>query len=243
MQHGPSLPGETLPGSPSLRTKQQTVMAIVLFGSPGSGKGTQAKLLTQRLRIPHISTGDMLRERIRAGVLLERAVARMHSGELVSDELVNRMVEERLSQPDAANGFILDGYPRTVDQGEHLNMWVDARGIPEVVIHLAVDYNSIIARLTGRRVCPRCGTLYNLATKPPKVDELCDLDGEKLIVRDDDREDVIRQRLSAYERQTRPVLEFYRSSGRRLLEVDASTDPPAIVFDKICQAIDCHDRA
>lgn len=217
--------------------------AIVLFGSPGSGKGTQAKLLTQRLRIPHISTGDMLRERIRDGMEMNGAKALMQSGELVSDGVVNLMVEQRLSQPDAANGFILDGYPRTVDQGEHLNTWVDARGIPEVVIHLAVDYNSIIARLTGRRVCPRCGTLYNLATKPPKVDELCDLDGEKLIVRDDDREDVIGQRLSAYERQTRPVLEFYRAAGRRLLEVDASKDPPAIVFEKICQAIDCHDRA
>jgi adenylate kinase len=219
------------------------VTAIVLFGSPGSGKGTQAKLLTQRLRIPHISTGDMLRERIRDGMEMNGAKALMQSGELVSDGVVNLMVEQRLSQPDAANGFILDGYPRTVDQGEHLNTWVDARGIPEVVIHLAVDYNSIIARLTGRRVCPRCGTLYNLATKPPKVDELCDLDGEKLIVRDDDREDVIGQRLSAYERQTRPVLEFYRAAGRRLLEVDASKDPPAIVFEKICQAIDCHDRA
>jgi adenylate kinase len=219
------------------------VTAIVLFGSPGSGKGTQAKLLTQRLRIPHISTGDMLRERIRDGVEMNGAKALMQSGELVSDGVVNRMVEERLSQPDATNGFILDGYPRTVDQGEHLNAWVDGRGIPEVVIHLAVDYNIIIARLTGRRVCPRCGTLYNLATKPPKVDELCDLDGEKLIVRDDDREDVIRQRLAAYERQTRPVLEFYRAAGRRLLEVDASKDPPGIVFEKICQAIDSHDRA
>jgi adenylate kinase len=157
--------------------------------------------------------------------------------------VVNRMVEERLSQADAANGFILDGYPRTVDQGKHLNSWLDERGIGEVVIHLAVDYNSIIARLTGRRVCPRCGTLYNLATKAPKVDELCDLDGEKLIVRDDDREDVIRQRLSAYERQTRPVLDFYRAAGTRLVEVDASQDPPAKVFEKICQAIDCHDRA
>jgi adenylate kinase len=218
-------------------------MAIVLFGSPGSGKGTQAKLLTQRLHVPHISTGDMLRERIRGGTEMSGAAALMQSGELVSDGVVNQMVVERLSQPDAARGFILDGYPRTVDQGSHLNGWLDQHGIPEVVIHLAVDYNSIIARLTGRRVCPRCGTLYNLSTKPPKVDGLCDLDGEKLIVRDDDREDVIRQRLAAYERQTRPVLEFYRAAGRRLLEVDASKDPPQTVFEKICQAIDCHDRA
>jgi adenylate kinase len=218
-------------------------MAIVLFGSPGSGKGTQAKLLSQCLGIPHVSTGDMLRERIRAGVDLGPAAARMHSGELVRDELVNRLVEERLSQPDAASGFILDGYPRTVAQGEHLNQWLDSRKAGEVVVHLKVDYNIIIARLTGRRVCPRCGTLYNLSTKPPKVDELCDLDGEKLVIRDDDREEVIRRRLDAYEQQTRPVLDFYRAAGRRLFEVDASTDPPQKVFEKICQAINGHDCA
>jgi adenylate kinase len=218
-------------------------MALVLFGSPGSGKGTQAKLLSQCLGIPHVSTGDMLRERIRAGADLGPAAARMHSGELVRDELVNRLVEERLSQPDASNGFILDGYPRTVAQSEHLNQWLDARSVAEVVIHLKVDYNSIIARLTGRRVCPRCGTLYNLSTKPPKVDELCDLDGEKLIIRDDDQEYVIRRRLEAYEQQTRPVLDFYRDAGRRLVEVDASSDPPQKVFEKICQAINGHDRA
>jgi adenylate kinase len=218
-------------------------MAIVLFGSPGSGKGTQAKLLTERLGIPHVSTGDMLRERIRAGVDLGPAAARMHSGELVRDELVNRLVEERLSQPDAMKGFILDGYPRTVAQGEHLNEWLDSRGIDEVVIHLKVDYNSIIARLTGRRVCPRCGTLYNLSTKPPKVDELCDLDSEKLVIREDDREEVIRRRLDAYERQTRPVLEYYREAGIRLVEVDASSDPPGKVFEKIYQAIDGNDCA
>jgi adenylate kinase len=218
-------------------------MAIVLFGSPGSGKGTQAELLSQRLHIPHVSTGDMLRERIRAGAEMSAAAAKMHSGELVSDSIVNRMVEERLSQPDAAQGFILDGYPRTVDQGQNLNRWLDTRRIPEVVIHLVVDYNIIIARLNGRRVCPRCGTLYNLATKPPKVDELCDLDGEKLTIRDDDREDVIRRRLDAYERQTRPVLEFYRNAGRRLFEVNASNDPPEKVFQKICQALNCNDCA
>lgn len=218
-------------------------MAIVLFGSPGSGKGTQAELLTRRLGVPHVSTGDMLRERIRAGVDLGPAAARMQSGELVRDELVNRLVEERLSKPDAANGFILDGYPRTVTQGEHLDQWLDSRGIAEVVVHLKVDYNVIIARLSGRRVCPRCGTLYNLATKPPKVDELCDLDGEKLVVREDDREEVIRRRLEAYERQTRPVLDYYRNSGRRLFEVDASADTPERVFEKICQAINGNDRA
>ena len=217
--------------------------ALVLFGSPGSGKGTQAKLLHECLRIPHVSTGDMLRERIRQGIARTAVVATMQSGALVPDEVVNRIVEERLSLPDAANGFILDGYPRTLAQAEHLSRWLDGKQIREVVIYLAVDYNIIIARLTGRRQCPRCGTLYNLATQPPREDGLCDLDGEKLTIREDDAESVIRERLDAYERQTRPVLDWYRASGRRAITVDGSSDPPDLVFRKICQAIEAHDRS
>jgi adenylate kinase len=219
------------------------VKAIVLFGSPGSGKGTQAKLLTQCLSVPHISTGDMLRHRIRRGAAGTAMVATMQSGALVSDEVVNRMVEKRLSEPDAARGFVLDGYPRTMAQADHLHEWLEQRGVREVVIYLAVDYNIVIARLTGRRQCPRCGTLYNLATQPPRVDGLCDLDGEKLVIREDDNESVIRERLDAYERQTRPVLEHYKEAGRRVVEVDASNDPPETVFGKICQAIEADDRS
>jgi adenylate kinase len=224
------------------------VKAIVLFGSPGSGKGTQARLLTECLAIPHVSTGDMLRGRIRqeagmpAGVAAQVA-ATMQAGALVSDRVVDEMVEQRLSQADAAQGFVLDGYPRTRAQAERFCAWLDGRGIREVVIHLAVDYNVIIARLTGRRECPRCGTLYNVAFHPPKVDELCDLDGEGLVVRDDDREPVIRERLDAYERQTRPVLEYLRVAGRRVVEVDASNDPPELVYRKIIQAIETDDRS
>jgi len=218
------------------------VKAIVLFGSPGSGKGTQAKMLMQCLGIPHISTGDMLRDQIKSDGAVGRAVgAKMAAGSLVSDEVVNRMVQERLSQPDAARGFILDGYPRTIAQAEPLCQWLDQRGIREVVIHLAVDYNIIIARLTGRRQCPLCGTLYNLATQPPRVDSVCDLDGEPLVIRDDDREAVIRERLDAYDRQTRPVLEYFVSAGRRVIQVDASNDPPETVFQKICQAMETND--
>jgi adenylate kinase len=220
------------------------VKAIVLFGSPGSGKGTQARMISHCLGIPHISSGDMLRDRIRHGVAFGSSVAAtMHAGALVRDEVVNRIVEERLSQPDAARGFVLDGYPRTLDQASHLSAWFDGRGIREVVIYLAVDYNIVITRLTGRRQCPRCGTLYNLATQPPRVDEQCDLDGEKLVIREDDSEEVIRQRLDAYERQTRPVLEHFLSSGRRVIEVDASHDPPDAVFQKICQAMESDDRS
>lgn len=217
--------------------------AIVLFGSPGSGKGTQAKMLRDCLGAPHVSTGDMLRDEIRQGGLAGTAAgAKMAHGSLVSDAVVNRMVEERLSRPDAASGFILDGYPRTIAQAEHLSKWLDGRGIRELVIHLAVDYNIIIARLTGRRQCPRCGTLYNLATQPPRMDSVCDREGEKLVIRDDDREEVIRERLDAYERQTRPVLDYLHQAGRRVIVVEAGGDPPEAVFQKIRQAMD-HDRS
>ena len=186
----------------------------------------------------------MLRDGIRHGTEMGKGVeAAMHAGSLVSDELVNGIVVVRLGQPDAANGFVLDGYPRTRAQADYLCQWLDGRAIREVVIHLAVDYNVIFARLTGRRQCPHCGTLYNIVSRPPKQDGLCDLDGEKLVVRDDDSEAVIRERLSAYERQTRPVLDFYRESGRELVEVDASYDPPDVVFQKICQVIEPNDRA
>ena len=199
-------------------------------------------MLAECLRIPHVSTGDMLRERIRQGIAKEGVKQTMQSGSLVADDVVNRLVEERLSRPDAANGFILDGYPRTTAQAEHLCEWFKPRGIDEVVIHLAVDYNVIIARLAGRRQCPACGTLYNLASQPPRVDGLCDRDGTKLVVRDDDREDVIRERLEAYERQTQPVLEYYRSAGCDVHEVKANGDSPQQIFDRIRQALETHDR-
>ena len=215
--------------------------ALVLFGSPGSGKGTQAKLLEQCLHVPHVSTGDMLRAQI--AEVGSAVAATMHSGALVSDEVVNRMVEDRLVKPDAASGFILDGYPRTRTQADHIVRWFDERQIRELVIHLAVDYNIIIARLTGRRQCPVCGTLYNVVSHPPRVDELCDLDGQKLVIREDDREAVIRERLDAYERQTRPVLDYFHSAGRQVFEVDGSGDDPGLVFQKIRQALNSDDCA
>lgn len=196
-------------------------------------------MLNHCLGIPHISTGDMLRDRIRSGSEAERAMGvTMHSGALVSDLVVNEMVKERLSEADAVRGFILDGYPRTLDQAVHLAEWLAGRGIREVVIHLAVDYNIIIARLTGRRQCPRCGTLYNISSHPPRVEGVCDLDGEKLVIRDDDSEAVIRGRLDAYDRQTRPVLEYFRTSGHRVVEVDASDDSPETVHRKVCRTME-----
>jgi adenylate kinase len=214
------------------------VQALVLFGPPGSGKGTQAKLLMQCLGVPQISTGDMLREHIQAGDSVGLQVSGiMRSGALVADDQVNALVEERLARPDCARGFILDGYPRTRRQAEALCQWLMARGIDELVIHLLVDYNNIITRLTGRRQCPQCGTLYNLFSKPPKVDEVCDLDGKKLVIREDDSAAVIQGRLDAYERQTKPLIEYFRDKGRRLLEIEAGSEPPQELLKKICRAI------
>lgn len=180
----------------------------------------------------------MLRDGLRQGAEMGTGVAaRMQSGALVSDEVVNRLVEERISRPEAANGFVLDGYPRTLAQAQWLYGRLNGRGIGEVVIHLAVDYNVIIARLTGRRMCPRCGTLYNVVSRPSRVAGICDQDGAALVIREDDSEAVIRERLDAYERQTRPVLEFYSKMGCRVVEVDASEAPPNVIFEKVSQAL------
>jgi len=214
------------------------MQAVVLFGSPGSGKGTQASLLKKCLRVPHISTGDMPREQIRAGNALGvRVAATLGAGALVRDEVVDHLVEERLKEPDAQAGFILDGYPRTKPQAEHLCGLLDRRGIREVVIHLIVDYNIIVSRLTGRRQCPRCGTLYNIVSSPPRVEGVCDLDGEALVIRDDDRESVIRQRLAEYESQSRPLIEFFREKGRCLYEIDAGERTPEALLVQVCRTI------
>ncbi len=209
-------------------------LAIILFGSPGSGKGTQAKYLVDWLGIPHISTGDMLRDHIRSGDSIGKAIQdRMKAGSLVSDELVNQLVFERIQQPDCARGFILDGYPRTPAQAEEMRRLLAASSSEEVVIHLVVDYNVIISRISGRRVCPKCGTLYNAASRPPKIEGVCDLDGTKLVIRDDDREEVVRQRLAQYEKQTQPLIDFFRTTTGRLIEVDASGEKPEAVFARI----------
>lgn len=207
-------------------------LCLILFGSPGSGKGTQAKLLKDNLGIAHISTGDMLRERIAAGDGLGKQVASIiDAGRLVPDEAVNQMVADRTLQPDCKYGYILDGYPRTVSQAEWLTNWFAAEKFqPEAVrpkvVHLEVDYNIIVARISGRRQCPICGTLYNTASDPNRV--ACDLEGARLVVRDDDREEVVRERLLAYERQTSPVLDFLKESGYICWDVKGDGDPKAI---------------
>lgn len=209
--------------------------AIILFGPPGSGKGTQAKMLKDALRIPHISTGDMLRARIASGDPLGREVhGLMQSGRLVPDAVVNRLVEERIAQPDCFRGFILDGYPRTIRQAEVIGSSLARMGYAQLVIHLKVDYTVIIARITGRRQCPVCGALYSLTSNPPKVANICDLDGAGLVVREDDREPVVRERLEEYERQTRPLLDYFAASGHPFYELDGSHESPQAILTRIC---------
>ena len=199
-------------------------LCLILFGAPGSGKGTQAKLLKQSLGLPHISTGDMLRERVaRRDELGLQVESILQSGGLVPDVTVNALVADRVEQPDCKPGFILDGYPRTVRQAEILAAEVlTSRGIRTVVVYLSVDYNVIVARLAGRRQCPVCGALYSLSPNAPTVSEVCDYDGSKLVVRDDDREEVVTERLKAYDRQTAPVLEYFRTAGFDCWEVDGA---------------------
>jgi len=198
-------------------------LCLILFGAPGSGKGTQAKLLKQELGLPHISTGDMLRERVaRRDALGLEVEELLQAGSLVPDAIVNTLVAERIESPDCARGFILDGYPRTVSQAKILTGMLQSREIATVVVYLKVDYNVIVARLAGRRQCPVCGALYSLSPNAPTVSEVCDYDGSKLVVRSDDREEVVTERLKAYDRQTRPVLDYFRKAGIDSWEVDGA---------------------
>jgi adenylate kinase len=212
----------------------RNVGAVVLLGPPGAGKGTQAKRISEHYAIPHVSTGDLLRESVTQGTELGSiAKAVMARGELVSDDLVCNMVRERLLQPDCKRGYILDGFPRTAAQAG----WLDAlleyeifdnpratRAWP-IVIQLEVDYNRLLLRITGRRSCPSCGRIYNVHFQPPRVDELCDETGEKLVTRNDDRLEVIQPRLTAYQEQTRPVADYYQRTGRlKTVNGDAPMD-------------------
>ena len=194
----------------------RAVGPIILLGAPGAGKGTQAKRVVERYGIPQISTGDLLRENVKLGTSLGRKAKEvMDAGRLVSDELVCDMVAERISRPDCARGYILDGFPRTVGQAEWLDGFLSARGskLPLRVIEITVDYNKLLKRLTGRRTCPVCGTIYNMYTNPPKVDEICDREGAKLTFRKDDSEEAIGTRLRAYEKDTLPLTDYYRQRG------------------------------
>jgi adenylate kinase len=212
--------------------------AVILFGSPGSGKGTQAKLLQKCLRGPHISTGDMLREHIRAGDEIGKGARTLiRTGNLVPDEIVNNLVRERLTAGDCRQGIILDGYPRTINQAGVLLGMMKETGIRPAVVHLMVDYEKIVARLSGRRQCPVCNTLYSLTTNPPKCAGICDLDGNALVTREDDREPVIRERLREYDSRTLPILDFFRRAGVPMIEMNAGEAVPEQIGRQICDEL------
>jgi len=197
-------------------------MRIVFLGPPGAGKGTQAALLSERFSTPSIATGDILRRHVAQGTPLGLQVGPiMDRGELVSDGLTIELISDRLAEPDARLGFILDGYPRTVNQAialEELLAEIDAK--LDRVIKFAVRTAQIVERLAGRRVCPACKTVYHFVTHPPIVEGVCDNDGAALLLREDDREEAIVRRLEVYGADTRPLYEFYLSRGL-LIEIDA----------------------
>jgi adenylate kinase len=203
---------------------------ILLLGAPGVGKGTQARELVAKWGIPQISTGDLLRYNRDHGTPLGvKAKEIMASGKLVPDELVNAMVAERLKQPDTGNGYILDGFPRTLGQAKWLDEHIgaDSGALPVIAVSINVGYNELLRRITGRRTCPKCGTIYNIYLQPPRVDEKCDLDGTPLVRRSDDTEEVFRERMRTYESQTAPVVEHYRALGR-FEEVDGNQPVGAV---------------
>jgi adenylate kinase len=195
---------------------------ILLLGAPGAGKGTQARELVKLWGIPQISTGDLLRANVAGQTPLGKAAREiMGRGELVPDTLVNEMVALRLLEPDTVRGYILDGFPRTLGQAN----WLDARlnaqpeALPVVAVSVQVNYNQLLRRITGRRICPLDQSIYNIYVNPPKKDGFCDLDGAALTQRDDDTEEVFKERMRAYAALTAPVVEHYRVQGR-FAEVD-----------------------
>ena len=209
--------------------------ALVILGAPGAGKGTQARGVAQCFGIPHISTGDILREAVKNGTTLGGVAQKeMEAGRLVSDGVVCGLVKERLQQPDAQNGFILDGFPRTVEQATYLERLLCADGRPcLLVLNIRVDPELLIKRLTGRRTCPVCGQIYSIYFNPPQREGRCDRDGAELIRRSDDNEQTIRQRFATYENQTKPLIDYY---GQRNLLYDFNGDDvPEVITRQLCE--------
>lgn len=224
--------------------KAVTAGPVILLGAPGAGKGTQAKVIAGRYGIPHISTGDILRDDVARGTELGmKAKAVMERGELVPDPLILDMVSDRLACVDCDKGFVLDGFPRTTAQAEWLDRYLTTRTfggleLPPIVINVQVGYNQLLQRLTGRRSCPTCERIYNVYFQPPRREGVCDFDGAPLIQRKDDTEEVISERLKTYERQTLPLADYYRRQGRLYgvngeLSVDQVTAEVLSLIDKL----------
>jgi adenylate kinase len=213
----------------AVRALQGMARAVILLGPPGAGKGTQAQRISQWYRLPHLSTGDMFRDHIRRNTEFGRKVKPvMERGELVPDEIVLSMVEDRIAQPDCRNGFVFDGFPRTLAQADALERICRKHKFGKtVVVHMMVEPDLLMRRLAGRRICKNGGHIYNIYGRPPKIEGICDVDGSELIHRPDDTEGVISERLLAYEAQTVPLVNYYRSRGL-LTSVDAMADADTV---------------
>jgi adenylate kinase len=205
-------------------------MILILLGPPGAGKGTQAKLLASDLGVPHISTGDMFRDHKARGTPLGKKVqAIMDAGGLVTDDITNELVKDRLGQPDVAKGFILDGYPRTAAQAQYLDLLLHSMGRKITrCISYEVGEDILVERLSGRRSCPKCGTVYHVTQSPPKRDGYCDKDDTGLIQRVDDKPETIRSRLQVDQAKTEPVRQFYRERNQ-LTAIDGVGSPDGIL--------------
>lgn len=204
-------------------------MRLVLMGPPGVGKGTQAGFLAHRLGVPHLSTGDLLREAVKDGTALgRRARTFMEGGRLVADDLIGDVIQERVQRSDAAPGFVLDGFPRTVEQVAILDRVLDRiGGVLDGVFLLLTPEEEIIRRLSGRRTCPQCGAVFHIESRPPKSAGVCDACGSALVLRQDDTEDVILERLRVYAERTLPVAVAYRERGV-LVEIDGTGDAETV---------------
>ena len=205
-------------------------MRLILLGPPGAGKGTQAKLLSEKFQIPHISTGNILREEVEANSTLGQKVAKfVRGGELVPDQIVITVVSKRLKKPDAKEGFILDGFPRTFNQAEALNAALGDQQMPiDLVIYFATSHELCIRRLSGRRVCKNCGANFHLLNMPPKSEGVCDSCGQELILRDDDQEETVKKRLQIYQEQTTSLIDYYTKSGQ-LREVSGDLESAKVL--------------
>ena len=212
-------------------------MKIIMLGAPGAGKGTQAKRIAEKYSIPHISTGDIFRANIKNGTELgKKAKSYMDQGLLVPDELTCDLVVDRISQPDAANGYVLDGFPRTIPQAEALTAALEKRGEKvDYAINVEVPDSNIINRMSGRRACLSCGATYHVEYNPPKAEGICDTCKGELVLRDDDKPETVKKRLDVYHAQTQPLIDYYQAAGA-LVEVDGTQDIN-VVFQNIVKIL------
>lgn len=214
---------------------------VVMIGAPGAGKGTQARLLSEKYGWPQISTGDILREMAQSDTDLGRDLkVILSSGNLVSDDILAEVIKERTSRDDCRDGYILDGYPRTINQARLLEDLAVRQEKSIIFVRVVVNKDSLLRRLTGRRTCARCGEIYNIFFRPPRQEGICDLDGSPLVQRSDDTAETVIRRLEAYKASTAPLVDYYNQDGR-LVEVPGDL-PVNEVFEKLCEHIDVAEK-